>query len=37
MQSWDGSHSNEAIWDLKLHPYESIFLSLGSDLSVNLW
>ena len=35
--SWDSAHSNQPVWDLKIHPYENIFLSVGADNSIGLW
>jgi WD40 repeat protein len=37
IQSWEGAHDTEAIWDIRLHQRESIFLSSGSDSTVALW
>jgi WD40 repeat protein len=25
------------VWDIRIHPYENIFLSVGSDTSISLW
>jgi WD40 repeat protein len=37
LQTWDQAHERESIWDIRLHPYENIFLSVGSDNSTGLW
>jgi WD40 repeat protein len=35
--TYDSAHGSQPVWDVRIHPYENIFLSIGADNSIGLW
>ena len=35
--TWDNAHDGEPVWDLRMHPHENLFISVGADYAVSLW